>query len=209
MTNIKKETTEYINNEDFRNAIIEYQQAAQLARKQNKEIPLIPNFIGKCFLQIANGLAKLPKFSSYSYCDEMKMDAVENCVKVIHNFNINAETKNKNGIPSAFAYFTQICYYAFLRRLAKEKKQREIKERYLYHAGIDDFIENDNESQSETILNNMRNYYDHFNEHEEKNKPPSLKVTSLKKKLKKKKELTQKERFEKSPLSMIFKEDFD
>ena len=68
------------------------------------------------------------------------MDAVENCIKAIMNYNVEAATRS--GSPNAFAYFTQICYFAFIRRIIKEKKQQDIKFRYIEHAGLEDFITN-------------------------------------------------------------------
>ena len=67
------------------------------------------------------------------------MDAVENCLKAIENYDINAATRT--GKPNAFAYFTQIIWYAFLRRITKEKKQQEIKEKYLSQSGIEAFLQ--------------------------------------------------------------------
>ena len=69
------------------------------------------------------------------------MDAVENCLKAIENYNLEAATRT--GKPNAFAYFTQITWYAFLRRIAKEKKQQEIKLKYLTKSDIGAFIDNE------------------------------------------------------------------
>jgi hypothetical protein len=69
------------------------------------------------------------------------MDAVENCLKAIENYNLEAATRT--GKPNAFAYFTQITWYAFLRRIAKEKKQQDIKLKYLTRSGIENFIDNE------------------------------------------------------------------
>ena len=67
------------------------------------------------------------------------MDAVENCLRAIENYNIDKATRT--GKPNAFAYFTQISWYAFLRRIAKEKKQQDIKFKYMAQAGVDDFVD--------------------------------------------------------------------
>ena len=69
------------------------------------------------------------------------MDAVENCLKAIENYNIEAATRTGN--PNAFAYFTQISWYAFLRRIAKEKKQQEVKLKYLAQSGLEEYIATD------------------------------------------------------------------
>jgi hypothetical protein len=103
------------------------------------EAPQIPNYIGECFMKICEGLSHKPNFIRYSYRDEMVMDAVENCVKAIMNFDLNKATRT--GLPNAFAYFTQIAYFAFLRRIAKEKKQWEIKLKYIESASIEAFAD--------------------------------------------------------------------
>jgi hypothetical protein len=84
----------------------------------------------------------------------MVMDAVENCIKAIMNYNIEKATRT--GLPNAFAYFTQISYYAFLRRIAKEKKQQDIKERYIDYAGADAFADFDGDTDSEFIVDQVR-----------------------------------------------------
>jgi len=82
--------------------------------------PQIPDYIGECIYQISNRLASKPNFSGYSYKDEMISDGLENAIQAIGNFN-----PEKSSNP--FAYFTQIIWYAFLRRIDKEKKQLYIK----------------------------------------------------------------------------------
>ena len=108
------------------------------AEAEGKDLPVVPDYIAQCFLKIAQGLSHKANFIRYTYREEMVMDAVENCLKAITNYNIDAQTRTGN--PNAFAYFTQICYYAFLRRLAKEKKQQDIKFKYIEKAGIEDFV---------------------------------------------------------------------
>jgi len=108
------------------------------------EKPIVPNYVALGFQQIAEGLSRKPNFIGYSYRDEMVMDAIENCLKAIRNYNIEAATRS--GKPNAFAYFTQICYYAFLRRIAKEKKQKEIKDELIDNGyGADLFQLNNNQ----------------------------------------------------------------
>jgi hypothetical protein len=100
--------------------------------------------VAQCFLKIAEGLSHKGNFIRYTYREEMVMDAVENCLKAISNYNLEAATRT--GKPNAFAYFTQITWYAFLRRISKEKKQQEIKLKYLAKSGIDSFIDTGTES---------------------------------------------------------------
>jgi hypothetical protein len=79
-------------------------------------------------------------FVRYTYREEMVMDAVENCLKAIENYNIEAATRT--GKPNAFAYFTQISWYAFLRRIEKEKKQQDVKMKFMAEASVENFVEN-------------------------------------------------------------------
>lgn len=134
----KKESEHYVNNKEFSQAVVDYVNAVRAAEKNATEVPRIPEYIGRCFLRIAEGLSHKPNFIRYTYREEMVMDAVENCIKACGNYNVAAATRT--GSPNAFAYFTQICYYAFLRRIMKEKKQQDIKFRYIEHAGIENFL---------------------------------------------------------------------
>ena len=137
----KKESIHYVNNADFSHAVVEYVKTVNAARDKNKIIPTVPDYIAECFLRISEGLSHKSNFIRYTYREEMVMDAVENCLKAILNYNI--ETATRTGKPNAFAYFTQIAWYAFLRRIAKEKKQQDIKIKFLTSASIEQFIETD------------------------------------------------------------------
>jgi len=110
----------YINNGDFCKALVDYQNLVAVAKAEGKPKPRIPNYIGECFMKIAEGLSHKPNFINYSYRDEMVGDGIENCLMYFENFDT---TKSSN----AFAYFTQIIYFAFLRRIQKEKKQLYVK----------------------------------------------------------------------------------
>lgn len=135
----RKKSIHYVNNSDFSTAVVEYVKKVDEARKTDKKIPTVPDYIAQCFLRIAEGLSHKANFIRYTYREEMVMDAVENCLKAIGNYNLEAATRT--GKPNAFAYFTQITWYAFLRRITKEKKQQEIKMKYLTKSGIDSFID--------------------------------------------------------------------
>ena len=134
-----KKQAHYVNNADFSKAVVEYVKESNLAKEKKQPTPIVPNYIAECFLRIAEGLSHKSNFIRYTYREEMVMDAVENCLKAIENYNI--ETATRTGKPNAFAYFTQISWYAFLRRIAKEKKQQDVKLKFLSRAGIEDFIE--------------------------------------------------------------------
>lgn len=135
----RKKSIHYVNNSDFSTAVVEYVKKVEKARSNDKKIPTVPDYIAQCFLRIAEGLSHKANFIRYTYREEMVMDAVENCLKAIGNYNLEAATRT--GKPNAFAYFTQITWYAFLRRITKEKKQQEIKMKYLTKSGIDSFID--------------------------------------------------------------------
>ena len=110
----------YINNADFLAALVEYKAKVQEASKAGKPEPKIPNYIGECWMKIAEGLSHKPNFINYTYREEMISDGIENCLMYFNNFD---PTKSNN----PFAYFTQIIYYAFLRRIHKYKNQLYVK----------------------------------------------------------------------------------
>ena len=132
-----KKKTHYINNGDFLKALIEYQEQCQTAKNKKQEDPQIPNYIGECFLKIAEHLSRKPNFMSYSFREEMIGDGIENCLMYFRNFN---PEKSKN----PFAYFTQIIHYAFLRRIQREKRQLEIKNKILEKSGFSEVFTDDN-----------------------------------------------------------------
>lgn len=132
-----KKRPHYINNKEFSLAVVDYVTLANKAKEKEKEIPKVTNYIATCFLKISEGLSHRPNFVRYTYREEMVMDAVENCLRAIKNYKI--ETATRTGKPNAFSYFTQICYFAFIRRIAKEKKQQDIKFKFIEKMGIEDF----------------------------------------------------------------------
>ena len=134
-----KEKPHYVNNRDFSEAVYDYAVEAKQARESEIDLPIVTNYIADCFIKIAEGLSHRPNFVRYTYREEMVMDAVENCLRAIGNYNIEAATRT--GKPNAFSYFTQICYFAFIRRITKEKKQQDIKFKYIEKCGIEDFVQ--------------------------------------------------------------------
>ena len=109
----------------------------ELAKERGEPKPRIPRYIGKCFLDIAEHLSTRPNFSNYMYRQDMVMDAVENCVVCCNRFD---PTKSSN----PFSYFTQVCWYAFIRRIGKEKKQIEICDKLISKSGFEEFFVGDN-----------------------------------------------------------------
>ena len=125
----KAKPEHYVNNKEFTAAISEHNRAVKQAIADGKEPPRVSEYIGECIYKIATRLSTKPNFINYSYRDEMICDGIENCLQYINNFNPD---KSQN----AFAYITQIIYYAFLRRIQKEKKQAAIKHKAIMNSGI-------------------------------------------------------------------------
>jgi hypothetical protein len=142
----KKKSIHYVNNAEFSAAVHEYVNLADEAKVAGKELPIIPNYVAQCFLKIAEGLSHKYNFVSYTYREEMVMDAVENCLRAIKNYNLEAATRT--GKPNAFSYFTKISWYAFLRRIKKEKKEQDIKTKYISESGIENFITGEDMKES-------------------------------------------------------------
>ena len=119
----KRKPENYIDNKEFLKAMIEHKKLIKKAKKENKPIPGVSNYIGKCFLDIATNLARKPNFVNYIFKEDMISDGVENCLMYVDNFD---PKKSQN----PFAFFTQIIFYSFLRRIQKEKKYLYTKMAY-------------------------------------------------------------------------------
>ena len=129
MTN-KKNKDHYVNNKDFLEALVEYKKEVEENALEGKPKPQVSRYIGECFIKIATHLSYKPNFINYMFRDEMISDGVENCIQYIDRFDLK-----KSSNP--FAYFTQIIYYAFLRRIQKEKRQLDIKSKIVEKSGYD------------------------------------------------------------------------
>lgn len=129
---IKKKPEHYVDNKEFLSALSVFKSKVNRALTEETTRPIIPNYIGECFLKIATHLSYRPNFINYPFREDMISDGIENCVQYIDNFD------PARGNP--FAYFTQIIYYAFLRRIQKEKKQLEIKSKILERSGFDEVL---------------------------------------------------------------------
>jgi hypothetical protein len=134
----KSKNVHYVNNAEFSQAVVDYVKTVNAAKEKKEPLPIVTDYIAMCFLKIAENLSHKSNFIRYTYREEMVMDAVENCLRAVENYNINATTRT--GKPNAFAYFTQIIWYAFLRRIQKEKKQQDIKHKYMSQSGVEAFI---------------------------------------------------------------------
>ena len=169
--NKKTQKEHYVNNKEFLTAMIDYKKAIELAEKKKQERPPVTDYIGSCFLKIANHLSYRPNFINYTFRDDMISDGIENCLQYLDNFN--PKTSN-----NPFAYFTQIIYYAFVRRIQKEKKQITIKQRMIQESNYDDLALQPGED---------REFKNQFTEFLKKNMPVDEPVKKKKTAKKKKK----------------------
>ena len=129
----RKKSENYVNNKELLEALIVYREKVAIAKEKDLPKPRITNYLGSCFLKIATHLSYKPNFVNYMFRDDMISDGIENCVQYIHNFD---PEKSRN----PFAYFTQIIHYAFLRRIQKEKKQLDIKNKIIEKTGFDEVM---------------------------------------------------------------------
>lgn len=169
MTSIapKKATNHYVNNQDFLAALSEHREAVLAAEQAGEEKPRISNYIGDCLLKIATHLSYKSNFINYSYREEMISDGVENCIQYLHNFD---PAKSSN----PFAYFTQIIYYAFLRRIMKEKNQQQVKNKLIREMPFEAFELQDHDETGE-FTNAYLDYLQHANNDDYVPKKPTPK----------------------------------
>ena len=145
----KRQKHNYVDNKKFLAEMIKYRESVISSSEEDR--PRVPYYIGDCIMKIATHLSYKPNFVNYMFREDMICDGIENCVQYIENFN---PEKSKN----PFAYFTQIIYYAFLRRIQKEKRQLEIKNKILTKSGYDQVFHTDdktNSSDYNTIKENV------------------------------------------------------
>ena len=134
----------YVDNEKFLVVMTDYREKYLQAKDEEEELPIIPDYAGECFLKIAERLSHRPNFINYAFREEMVSDGIENCVMYASNFNPEKST-------NPFAYFTQIIYFAFLRRIEKEKKQLYIKYKTMEeYSSLEDHVDMGEMGQSET-----------------------------------------------------------
>ena len=135
----------YVDNIKLLEAMIEFKESCQLARDSEKERPPVSNYIGECFLKIATHLSYKHNFINYTYREDMISDGIENCLQYVENFN---PEKSRN----PFAYFTQIIYYAFLRRIAKEKKQTHVKNKMIENQSYESWVKMEGDDAAYSVL---------------------------------------------------------
>jgi hypothetical protein len=178
MANIMSKQKHYINNEDFLKALVDYKTRSAEAKANNLPEPPIPNYIGECFMKIAEGLSHKPNFINYTYRDEMMSDGIENCLQYFNNFD---PSKSKN----PFAYFTQVIYFAFLRRIGKEKKQLYVKYKATEMFGILDEFEmmefEDGTSKQFELYDNIAEFIENYEDGKKTKKEAAIKAKGIEK----------------------------
>ena len=162
----------YVDNKKFLSAMVEHRLKCQKAEDKKRKPPEVTNYIGECFLKIANHLSYRPNFINYTYRDDMISDGIENCLQYMRNFN-----PEKSNNP--FAYFTQIIYYAFIRRIQKEKKQQDVKAKLIATSG--------SEMMLDTLVGDDAQYKNQMLEFLQRNVKESVPAEPKKVKKKKKK----------------------
>ncbi len=161
--------THYVNNAEMLAAIKQYRADIAKAKEEGTEPPRIPEYIGECILKIANRLSHKHNFINYSYRDDMILDGIENCMHCITSFD-----PDKSSNP--FSYFTQVIYFAFLRRIAKEKKQSYIRGKLIQEMAFDSFELQDHDDDADfknaytAFIQSHSNFDDSFVKKKEKKK---------------------------------------
>ena len=125
----KKKNPHYVNNKEFLEAMVKFKESVREAEDSGSERPVVPIYVADCIMKIATHLSYKPNFVNYTFREEMICDGIENCLQYIDNFN-----PEKSSNP--FAYFTQIVYFAFLRRIQKEKKYLYTKFKASEHINV-------------------------------------------------------------------------
>jgi hypothetical protein len=155
----KTPSRHYVNNKDFLVAMTEYRINRLAALDRGDPKPRVGEYIGECMVKIANHLAYKSNFVNYTFREEMILDGIENCITYIDNFD---HDKSKN----PFAYFTQITYYAFLRRIQKEKKQLDTKYKYIQNLDLQGMLDSEGaQSGSADFVEYMKKQIDDAEKH--------------------------------------------
>jgi len=129
----KPKPAHYVDNKQFLAALIDYRAQVVEAEKQGLERPRVSNYLGECFIKIATHLSYKSNFINYSFKDDMISDGIENCLTAVGKFDPDRSS-------NPFAYYTQVIYFAFVRRIQKEKKQQATKYKFLENIDIDQII---------------------------------------------------------------------
>ena len=169
----KRAPHHYVNNKEFTQCVTDWCREVREARAREEEAPQISPYIADSILRMAEGLSHKSNFIGYPFREDMVMDAVENMVKVLNKATFDPSASTRGGTPNAFGYFTQIAYYAFVRRIVKEKKEYQTKLKYIAESGLEEFMNSDGEDPEtarivQSFLDNLRAKIDDIKEKDSK-----------------------------------------
>jgi hypothetical protein len=172
----KRATHHYVNNKEFTQAVIDWCKEVNDARGKGDEGPPLTNYISTCIFKLADGLSHKAQFIGYPFREDMVMDAVENMLRVLDKATFSEYAETRSGTPNAFGYFTQSAWYAFIRRIQKEKKEYHTKLKYIAEASLDDFMVDADEDPEvarvvRSFLENLRGKIDDMKHKEVKSEP--------------------------------------
>ena len=167
----EKAPAHYVDNKKFYEALVEHINACKLAVAEGREKPRVTNYIGECFLKIATHLSYKSNFINYTFKDDMISDGIENCLAAADKFDPVRST-------NPFAYYTQITFFAFVRRIQKEKKQQVTKYKMIENMDIDTFLSQDPDSHefANEFLEYLRKQVDFVDVDKRTFKAPKKKV---------------------------------
>lgn len=178
MARKKRNPEHYVDNAVFTQAVHDYVISCREAEDSGEDIPQVSDYIGECFFKIATGLTYTRKFIRRTYKEELIMDAVEDCLRRIRNYNIDASTRS--GKPNAFAYFTQICYFSFLRTVERSNKELKKKLRYIEKTSIE-INANPECGDAKAVLKHLDEIRSPWEDNEPKKQEKKSKVKGLEK----------------------------
>lgn len=168
----------YLDKDEMRDALREHRDKCKEAEEAGRELPMVSDYLGKCFLDIARGLAMKHNFRNYSFIKDMEMDGVMTCLRYIRSFDPDKISKITGKPVSPLSYFTQTCFYAFLNRMKKEEDEVIAKWAIISSTDIESFtIDGDDDFNI-----NMSDFI--------KNLGPKKLIKEIEKKEKKKKEIS-------------------
>lgn len=117
---------QYVDNKKLYDALVEWLKDRKACQKAKLNNPPLPDYVGECILLMAKRLAQKGNFVNYTFKDDMIGDAMESCLRYLHNFNPAKST-------NAFAYVTQILHNAFVRRIQRERRNSYTKAMLISH----------------------------------------------------------------------------
>jgi len=137
----KAEPSHYVDNKKFLAALIDYKKSIDVAKVEGMGTPQVPKYIGECFIKIATHLSYKSNFINYTFKDDMISDGIENCLTAATKFD-----PEKSSNP--FAYYTQIIYFAFIRRIQKEKKHQATKYKIIENLDMDAIMQGSDDTEA-------------------------------------------------------------